>query len=236
MDRLGESEGSMLTILGESSSSMMSDDYGEFDISLRSYQSSTPGVDRTFGYTPIEAIRLLNERMRELGESLGEQKINFEQSGERWYVSPLGDDFTVDVCIADDAKAVVVSTIVHRWRSSPSTDSQDNGTCSNPGDGHSYSLMTKMMKHNALLKGKSSDARIYRAREGSFVFLSSMSLCVLFGDGKLQKALHDFILTAISIKWDFKKVSLKRDCGKAWRLKTRRKSRRTASDRYVSQA
>ena len=214
MERLGESEASMLTVLEESTTSMTSDDYGEFDFSLRSYLSSTPGVDKTFGFTHVEAIDLLNERVGGLRGLLGELEVNFDKSGKCWFGSTAGDDFTVDISIADDTKAVVVSTVVHRVRSAPATDSQTIGAFSNQAAGQSYSLMTKMMKHNALLKANPSDAgicgHIYRSKEGHFVFVCSMSLRVLFRDGKLKKGLHDFILTAMSIKWDFKKVSGKR--------------------------
>jgi hypothetical protein len=186
------------SMLGDSFSSITTteDDYGECDISLRSYHSSNPGIDKTFGLPQQEASQLLQERLSVLALSSGD--LHVASNGRCTFVTG-GGDHTVDVSIRDDTKAVVISTVVHKVKDVHKTHRHH---------GASYSLMTKMMKHNALLsqaatgRGKPDACRV-GVYDGNFFLSSNMSLSMLSSDWKVELALEDFLLKAAQIGTDF---------------------------------
>ena len=185
------------SMLGDSFSSMATtvDDYGECDICLRSYHSSNPGIDKTFGLSQQEANQLLQERLRVLALSSGDLYV--ASNGRCTFVT--GGDNTVDVSIRDDTKSVVISTVVHKVEDVHKTRRH----C-----GASYSLMTKMMKHNALLsqaatgRGKPDTCRV-GVYDGIFFLFSNMSLSMLSSDWKVELAMDDFLLKTAQIGTDF---------------------------------
>ena len=184
------------SMLGDSFSSMATtvDDYGECDICLRSYHSSNPGIDKTFGLSQQEANQLLQERLRKSALSSGD--LHVASNGRCTFVT--AGDHTVDVSIRDDTMAVVISTVVHKG-----THVLKNHLRS----GTSYSLMTKMMKHNALLSragtGSKPDASHVNVYDGTFILFSSIGLSALSSTSQLQLVLDDFIFKAVQIRTDF---------------------------------
>ena len=169
-----------------SSSITMADDYGECDVSLRSYHSSNPGIDKTFGLSQQEANELLQERLQAFALSSGDRH------------DATNGKYTFDVSIRDDTKAVVISTVVHKGKHAGKNHRHS---------GASYSLMTKMMKHNALLSqaatGSKTDPCRVDVYDGTFILFSNMSLSVLSSNWELELVLDEFILKAAKIGTDF---------------------------------
>ena len=169
------------------SSITMADDYGECDVSLRSYHSSNPGIDKTFGLSQQEANELLQERLQAFALSSGDRH------------DATNGKYTFDVSIRDDTKAVVISTVVHKGKHAGKNHRHS---------GASYSLMTKMMKHNALLsqaatgRGKPDTCRV-GVYDGIFFLFSNMSLSMLSSDWKVELAMDDFLLKTAQIGTDF---------------------------------
>ena len=178
------------SMIGQSYSSIMTteDEYGECDASLRS-------IDKTFRLSRQEANQLLQERLRKFALSSGD--LHVASNGRCTFVA--GGDRTVDVNIRDDTKAVVISTVVHKEKHAHKI---------HRNSGASYSLMTKMMKHNALLsqaatgRGKPDSSRV-GVYDGSFFLFSNMSLSTLSSNWELELVLDDFILKADQIGKDF---------------------------------
>jgi hypothetical protein len=176
---------------GASFSSIRTDDYGECDVSLRSYHSSNPGIDETFGFSQQEANELLQERLRVCG--LSSRHLHVASNGKCTLVVD-GDQHTIDVSIRGDTKAVVISTVVHKGKHQQRS-------------GASYSLMTKMMKHNALLSqaatGGKPDACRVDICDGTFILFYTIGLPALSSNWKLELVLDDFTLKAVKISIDF---------------------------------
>ena len=202
------------SMLGDSFSSIMTteDDYGECDISLRSYHSSKPGIDKTFGLSQQEANQLLQERLRKSALSSGD--LHVASNGRCTFVT--AGDHTVDVSIRDDTMAVVISTVVHKGKDVHKTHRPS---------GASYSLMTKMTKHNALLsqaatgRGKPDSCRV-GVYAGSFFLFSNMSLSMLSSNWELELVLGDFIVKAAQIGKDFANTQRFRTRGSSTPLAT----------------
>ena len=188
-------EASNTSMLGDSSSSIVTDDYGECAVSLRSYRSSNPEIDQTFGLSQQGANELLQERLREFALSSG--TLHVACNGKCTFVA--GGDHTIDISIREDTKNVDISTVVHKGKHAQKTHRRS---------GASYSLMTKMTKHNALLSqaatGRSRpDACRVGVFDGSFILFSNMSISMLSSNWKLELVLDDFILKAAEIGTDF---------------------------------
>ena len=165
------------------------DDYGECDVSLRSYHSSNSGIDETFGLSQQEASELLQERLHAC--ELSSRNLHVASNGKCTFVAG-GDQHTIDVSIRDDTKAVVISTVIHKGEHVLKT---------------SYSLMTKMMKHNALLSqagtGSKPDACRVDVYNGTFILFSNTGLSALSSTSQLALVLGDFIFKAGQIRTDF---------------------------------
>ena len=178
-----------------SSKTFTEDDYGECDVSLRSYHSSNSGIDETFGLSQQEANGLLYDRLHACG--LSSRNLHIASNGKYTFVAGR-DQHTIDINIRGDTKAVVISTVVHKG-----THVLKNHLRS----GTSYSLMTKMMKHNALLSragtGSKPDASHVNVYDGTFILFSSIGLSALSSTSQLQLVLDDFIFKAVQIRTDF---------------------------------
>ena len=176
---------------GDSLSSITSteDDYGECDVSLRSYHSSNSGIDETFGLSQQEASELLQERLHAC--ELSSRNLHVASNGKCTFVAG-GDQHTIDVSIRGDTKAVDISTVVHKGEHVFKT---------------SYSLMTKMMKHNALLSQAGTESKPDACRvdvyNGTFILFSSIGLSTLSSTSQFELVLDDFISKAVQIRTDF---------------------------------
>ena len=191
-----DKETNKMSMLTDASSSIMTDDYSECDLSLRSYRSSNPGIDETFGLSQQGAKEMLRERLCACALSSGD--LHVANDGNCTFVAG-GDDHTIDISIRDDAKAMVISTVVQKGKHDYKIQRQS---------GASYSLMTKMMKHNALLsqaatgRGK-PDACHVCVYSGTFILFSNIRISVLTSNLKLELVLDDFIMKAAQIRADF---------------------------------
>ena len=105
---------------------------------------------------------------------------------------------SIDVSIRDDTKAVVISTVVHIKKHVLRK--------SNHHWGASYSLMTKMMKHNTFLnqvaRDKTGAGRVV-VYDGTFILFFNMSLSVLSSNWKLKLVLDNFMLKAVQSSKNF---------------------------------
>ena len=176
---------------GDSLSSITSteDDYGECDVFLRSYHSSNSGIDETFGLSQQEASELLQERLHAC--ELSSRNLHVASNGKCTFVAG-GDQHTIDVSIRGDTKAVDISTVVHKGEHVFKT---------------SYSFMTKMMKHNALLSQAGTESKPDAGRvdvyNGTFILFSSIGLSALSSTSQFELVLDDFISKAVQIRTDF---------------------------------
>ena len=202
---LRRSQQASKTYMIEEPDSVLADDYGECDISLQSYQRTSSGVDETIGMSKQEAKELLQGRLELFGLCSGEH-LHVGSSGK--FTFAAAGDHMIEVCIRDDNKAVILSTVVHKGKHGGllADRKSHRSYCS-------YSLMTKMMKYNTFLLrsrgvagGKPDTAGRIDVYDGTFVFFSNMSLSVLSSNGTLELLLDDFILKAVEISKDFAKV------------------------------
>ena len=183
------------SVLGDFFSSVKTDDYGECDVSLRSYRSSNPAIDETFGLSQQRANELLQDRLRAFAISSGD--LHFANDGKCTFVA--GGDHIIDVSIRDDTKNVDISTVVHKGKHAHKNHRHSRS---------SYYLMTKMMKHNALLSQATTgrgNPIAYRVGvyDGTFILFSSMSISMLSSNSQLELILDDFISRAAQIGTDF---------------------------------
>ena len=165
------------------------DDYGECDVFLRSYHSSNSGIDETFGLSQQEASELLQERLHAC--ELSSRNLHVASNGKCTFVAG-GDQHTIDFSIRGDTKAVDISTVVHKGEHVFKT---------------SYSFMTKMMKHNALLSQAGTESKPDAGRvdvyNGTFILFSSIGLSALSSTSQFELVLDDFISKAVQIRTDF---------------------------------
>jgi hypothetical protein len=181
-------------MLGESVSSIVIDGYGECDVSLRNYHSSDPSIDENFGLSRQEANKLLQERLGAFRLSSGDLHVT---SNGKCTFSAVGDH-SIDVSIRDDTKAVVISMAVHKEKPVHKKIYHHNRA--------SYSLMTKMMKHNTFLSqaaGGKTDAGRVGVYDGTFILFYNMGLSVLSSNSTLKLVLDDFMVEAVQISIDF---------------------------------
>ena len=187
-------EAAVTSMPGDFFSSVMTDDYDERDVSLRSYHISNPGIDETFGLSQKGAHELLRERLCAFAISSGDLQV--ASDGKCTFVA--GGNHTIDLSIRDDTKAVVMSTVVHKGKYAHKTHRRS---------GALYSRMTKVMKHNALLSQAATgrDKPVaYRigVNDGTFILFSNTSISMLSSNWKLSLVLDDFVLKAVQIGRD----------------------------------
>ena len=178
------------------------DDYGECDLSLVSYKSN---VDSSLVALSLEeANELLYESLKEYppftkNQTSIENMIGVSCPPRESYTFTAGHDLVVKVQIQVDVQRILFSTVVHKkleYRQDQSQPTRRN-----------YTLMTKMMKYNALLGGTTAAGRVVPTCEGSFVFFQDVDMYALHGTTarrcKLSAMLVDFLLTAMEIRRDF---------------------------------
>jgi hypothetical protein len=185
------------------------DDYGEPDVSLRSYRSETLSPPCSCSnMSQEEANDLLHERIADL-EYVSELNV-----GKCTFMA--GGDHKLEISIRGDGNAVVVSTVV---QSLDHSDVLQGHKKSNQCQGL-YSLMTLMMKHNAILKRAAAhnenEGGHIGLYDGKFVFFANLPMTVLSSKRKLERVLDDLILKAVEISKDFAKVQ---ESAKAKRLR-----------------
>lgn len=181
----------------------ITDDYGEPDISLRSYRSDY----LSHKMSQEDANDLLQERVASLechGCEVKNGKCTFT----------VGGDHKMEISIRGDGNAVVVSTVVQSLDHSDVLHKKS-------GNQGSYSLMTLMMKHNAILKraarNENEEGHI-GLYDGTFVLFANLPITVLSSKRKLEGVLDDLTLKAVEISKDFAKVQ---ETTKAKRLRRR---------------
>jgi hypothetical protein len=190
---------------------------GEFDV-RRSKTITSHVFDHKFGLSQQEAIEFLKERINRDGMCAYSIDPGSTESCCSIVVPVLaagGNKCNVDVNILDGNSSIMISTVVHKKWKDYSAHQKGNHT---KGGYHcrrkrtnSYSLMTTMMKYNALFSSESAHdvgtdfiGRISRTNDGIFIFFYIVHFSVaIVGDGKLKSLLDNFILKAIEIKRDF---------------------------------
>lgn len=193
------------------------DDYGESDASLRSYHQSDSQQSFcccSFQNTVVSretANKLLQERLREFGPSKGDRLHVSPESGKSSFITARGHK--IELSIQSDMKYVSISTVIHTVKHgsllSPS-GGKGNRNQLRPNRG-SYSLMTKMMKYNAILKrSPSSGSGHILACDGIFVYFATLDVSGLTRKGALATVLEDMIIKAGEMSEDFAKTPRRR--------------------------
>lgn len=184
-------------------SSFSTDDYGEADVSLQSYRRTIHQEDAAASgslrrrISREDANKLLIQRLGQFIPSSG-ARLQVSKTGKCSFETASG---TIELCIREDhnTDAVTISTVVHKTNHSNILASQ----MGRPQG--AYSLMTKMMKHNALLS-RSNAGRIC-AHDGVFVFFTHMDVMDLCIEGRIEAALESVMLHAVEIRKEFTKTS-----------------------------
>jgi hypothetical protein len=172
-------------------------DNGEHDVSLRSYKSESHSPFSCSNMSQEEANDLLQERIADL------DYVSEFTGGKCTFLA--GGDHQIEVSIRGDGNAVVVSTVV---LSLDHSDFLQGHQKSNQCLG-SYSLMTLMMKHNAILKRAAhneNEGGFIGFYDGRFVLCVNLPMTVLSSQRKLKCVLYDLILKAVEISKDLPKV------------------------------
>jgi hypothetical protein len=213
-----------LLLRGEQSDSALTTtsdtDGGEFDV-RSSLTTTSQSFHQKFGISQQEAIELLKERINKDGLCAYSIKPGVTEESCCSIVVPVltvgGNMCNVDVnLLLNDNNSVMVSTVVHKTWKEYSAQQQVNHTkrrCHHRRSGtNSYSVMTTMMKYNALFNSESTASgvrtdfigRISRTNDGTFIFFYLMDFSVaIVSDGTFKSVLDNFILKAIEIKRDF---------------------------------
>jgi hypothetical protein len=179
------------------------DDYGECDLSLTSYNSDVHSS--LVALSLEEATELLYESLKEYPPFT--TQIHFEHMiggscpPRESYTFTAGNDLIVKVHIRMDVQRILFSTVVHMHERQ-----QDQS----PPTRRSYTLMTKMMKYNALLGRTMGRGRVVPTCGGSFVFFQDVDMGNLYGTTTSRRSklsdstlIEDFLLTAMEIRRDF---------------------------------
>jgi hypothetical protein len=164
------------------------DDYGECDVSLQGYNCDN--------WCPIafeHAQSLLLERLREVPQYFTEYSIRETRNGGTIDLGGNEKQRTVGLNIREDIRAVVMTTVVYEASSTPTKGEVLNF----------YSLMTKMMKHNALLQNEEPGYGQIGAYGRTFVFFRSISISSLTVTDSFAPLLEDFVAVSDRIMKDF---------------------------------
>ena len=184
------------SFLGESMSSIETDDYGEYDLALQSYRNSTAEcvVGSSSLLPSIGARELLRERLIQLCASSSEG-LQLALQNQCVVVDTGSHKFEVSVNV--NKKALTFATIVYKLRQQATNKRNETGTWC-------YSLMTTMMKHNAIMSGntafKGHRVGVY---DGTFSLFTNISLIALSSNAMLKDELFNFALKAGQISDDF---------------------------------
>lgn len=184
------------SFLGESISSIETDDYGECDLALQSYRKSTvevvAGVSSLIPSTGIS--ELLRERLIQLRTSSGER---LHVALQRQCVVVDSGTHKFEVCVYVNKEALTFATIVYKMRKQAADKCDESGTWC-------YSLMTTMMKHNAILSGDAAyNGHRLGVYNGTFSLFSNVNLIALSSNSKLKSELFHFAWKAGQISDDF---------------------------------
>lgn len=209
-----------LLLKGKQSDSVLtttSDIDGKFDVK-RLKTIGSHGCDKKFEISDREAIDFLKERINRDGLCAYSIDPRATESCCSIVVPVLaagGNKCNVNVNLLHNNRSIMISTIVHKkWKDYSALQQVNHtkrGYHGRRRQTNSYSLMTTMMKYNAMFSSESeSDVvsdivrRISRTNDGIFIFFYIIEFSVaIVGDGKLKSILDNFILKAIDIKRDF---------------------------------
>lgn len=177
------------------------DGYGESDSSLVCYKSDA--VSSHSALSLEEANELLNEsltRYPPFSRYLNiEQVISDSCLRRKSYSFTAAQDLRINVQIRVDVQQILFLTAVHHVEHGQ----QDSFS---PRTGR-YSLLTKMMKYNAILCQTSGCGRVVLSScKRSFVFFQDLDMCALYGitrHEKLSNMLEDFLWKAMEMRRDF---------------------------------
>eukprot|EP00545_Synedropsis_sp_CCMP1620_P008381 CAMPEP_0119024578 /NCGR_PEP_ID=MMETSP1176-20130426/32149_1 /TAXON_ID=265551 /ORGANISM="Synedropsis recta cf, Strain CCMP1620" /LENGTH=222 /DNA_ID=CAMNT_0006979913 /DNA_START=110 /DNA_END=778 /DNA_ORIENTATION=+ len=179
------------------------DDYGEEEVSLQCYRSEERSTSTLSSFQCImlsqhDTSDLLEERMAEFDS--GKQRC-ISRSGFRTLFA-VDSKLSIELRIRKGATeaVVMISAVVH----TPKTLNLHNEK--HLLQGGSYSLMTKMMKHNATLKratwGESQGSHV-GVFDGNFLLIADVNTSVLSNKRKLDLVLDEFVSKASEISKDF---------------------------------
>ena len=176
------------------------DDYGECDVSLASYKSDSASLHRALSLE--EANELLCESLKKYPLFTKSQTTEGMMAGScpplKSYNFTAGHDLRIKVEIQIDVQKILFSTVVHKLK---------QPHASSPPQSRGYSLLTKMMKYNAILGQINGGGRVVNTSEGSFLFFRDVDIGAFCagtrGCGKLSEVFEDFLLKAMEIRLDF---------------------------------
>jgi hypothetical protein len=184
------------------------DDYGECDLSLASYKRDP--ISSQTALSLEEAHKRLYERLKEYPPFTKGQTIEHTMTADSYSPAPhnsytftAGPDVRISVQIRSDVQRVFFSTVVHKEE----CRQRDQF----PPKRRSYSLLTKMMKYNAILPQTIGGGRVITSGEGSFIFFQDMNmmdaLCCTIRCRELADSVADFVLKATEIRRDFDRTT-----------------------------
>lgn len=210
------------------------DDYGEEDVSLQSY-----GIDESSGsssacsaLTALEVTRnknaanrhheLLQTRMSqffESGSGKPQQLCGSTRRGSWNTLAVKSEGHKIEFSTRGETASVFrVSTVVHKVKKQwHIANKHGNMKKQRPAP---YSLMTKMMKHNAILKRSASkdshnggsalvvgNEHITAAHNGSFFFSANVNVSVLSRQDTFDSIIDDFMSKTNAIEKDLAKAT-----------------------------
>jgi hypothetical protein len=175
------------------------DDYGECDLSLVSYKSDFHAS--LIALSLEEAHKLLYESLKGYPPFTTQihtikHMIGGSCTPHESYTLTAGSDLILKVQIRMDAQRILFSTVVHKHERRQDQSPRHKRM--------SYTLLTKMMKYNALLGGTTGAERVVPTCEGSFVFFQDVDMGTLnVTTTRRSWLIEDFLLEAIEIRRDF---------------------------------
>lgn len=191
------------------------DDYGEEDFSLRSYRNeSSSSASSSSQYCNNSVAQqdanelLLQSQVTEFHRSASKNQQCVSRGGRCTFIA--GGTHKIEVSLRGDSSAIVISTEVHNLHQGDVVKGQKKMNHCQSG---SYSLMTLMMKHNAILE-RAAPSEYERehigVHDGKFVLFAIVPIAVLSNKKLLERSLDNFILKAVEISKDFSKAEKSR--------------------------
>jgi hypothetical protein len=192
------------------------DDYGEEDFYLKSYrrteeESSTSGSSGAGSSAAGAPSSYPNTKLENRLAEFESEDMPLLRSGDRT-LFVTSSNLSIELKIGKDSKnmdVVVISAVVHDTSNGKVLNVNDKKVQLLQG---SYSLMTKMMKHNTALQrasnwGDAEEASHLGAYGGKIVFAANVSTSALSNKRKFGLVLDEFVSKASDFSNDFAQTS-----------------------------
>jgi hypothetical protein len=180
--------------------SISTDDYGELDVSLQSYKSTSSG-SKSLGITREETREKLHDHLKLFPPCMGGQNLTVTKNGQCQFKS---GELRIDIGMRDDRNAFIISCVVFSMKYRSVLLGGEGGRGSR-GVLTSYFLLTKTMKFNTTLNrvGKGQIGQY----DGQFVYFRNEESSCIYDPRCFRDLMEDYLLTALVLRKDLQQTT-----------------------------